>query len=274
MQYQYFQHSNGKIAYRKFGEGKELLIAIHGFSDRASLFDLLEEGLGKKYTVYAFDLPYHGQTEWQKEEFDKTDVLSFINLILKRENQENFALMGYSMGGRIIQVLLSEIIKKVSHLYLIAPDGIDTKWMFNVNQFPMFVRHYLRRALRKPERFFRMLHWFYDKKFITKFVHDFAYNHLKTPERRHRLFCTWNAIHHFKTHPKKFKQLLQEHQLPTNLYYGKRDEVIQASSGAWLSEGLPHVQLHLLEEGHLLIDQALNELLDQQLNERVEASNI
>lgn len=266
MQYQYFQHPNGKIAYRQFGEGKELLIAIHGFSDRASLFDVLKEGLGKKYTVYAFDLPYHGQTEWEKEDFGQEDVLSMIRLILKKENKERFALMGYSMGGRIIQVLLPEIINQVIHLYLIAPDGIDTKWMFNVNQFPIFVRHYLHSALSRPERFFRLLHWFYDKKIITKFIHDFAYNHLKTPERRHRLFCTWNAIHHFKTHPKKFKQLLQKHQLPTTLYYGRRDEVIQASSGVWLSEGLTHVSLHLLDEGHLLIDQGLNQLLDQQLN--------
>ena len=271
---QYFQHSNGKIAYRQFGEGEKLLIAIHGFSDRANLFDALKEGLGKKYTVYAFDLPYHGQTEWEKDYFDRSDVQHFIELILAKENKSQFALMGYSMGGRIIQVLLPEIIEKVTHLYLVAPDGIDTKWMFNVNQFPMFVRHYLRRALRKPERFFRMLHWFYNKKFITKFIHDFAYNHLKTPERRHRLFCTWNAIHHFKTNPKKFKQLLQKYSLSTDLYYGKRDEVIQASSGEWLSERLPHVHLHLLEEGHLLIDQALNQLLDQQLNKQVISSNI
>ncbi|MEL6718432.1 MAG: alpha/beta hydrolase, partial [Bacteroidota bacterium] len=264
----------GRITYRKFGEGEELLIAIHGFSDRASLFEVLEDGLGKKYTVYAFDLPYHGQTEWREDYFDKKDVLSFIQLILKQEQKDSFALMGYSMGGRIIQVILSEIIEKVAQLYLIAPDGINTKWMFNVNQFPMFVRHYLRRTLRKPERFFRMLHWFYNKKFITKFIHDFAYNHLKTPERRHRLFCTWNAIHHFKTHPKKFKELLKKYQLSTDLYYGRRDEVIQVSSGEWLSEGLPHVRLHILDEGHLLIDQSLNQLLDQQLNERAISSNI
>jgi len=274
MQYQYFQHSNGRIAYRQFGEGKDLLIAIHGFSDRASLFDVLKESLGKKYTVYAFDLPYHGQTEWEKEDFDHEDILSMIYLILEKENQEKFTLMGYSMGGRIIQVLLPKIIKQITHLYLIAPDGIDTKWMFNVNQFPMFVRHYLYNSLSKPDRFFRILHWFYDKKIITKFIHDFAYNHLKTPERRHRLFCTWSAIHHFKTHPRKFKKLLQQHQLPTDLYYGKRDEVIQASSGAWLSEGLAQVNLYLLDEGHLLIDQALNQLLDQQLNKQAISSNI
>jgi len=274
MQYQYFQHSNGKIAYCQFGEGEELLIAIHGFSDRASLFDVLKKGLRNKHTVYAFDLPYHGQTEWKKDHFDKEDVLDMIQLILEKEKQQQFALMGYSMGGRIIQVLLPEIVERVTHLYLIAPDGIQTKWMFNVNQFPIFIRRLLQRVLRKPERFFRLLHWFYQKQFITKFIHDFAYNHLKTPERRHRLFCTWNSIHYFKTNPSKFKKLLQSYQLPTYLYYGKRDEVIQVSSGQWLSEGLPRVSLHTLDEGHLLIDQSLNQLLDQQLNSQAVSSKI
>ncbi|MEM8526552.1 MAG: alpha/beta hydrolase [Bacteroidota bacterium] len=272
--YRFFSHQNGKIAYRKFGAGEELLIAIHGFGDRSSLFDVLEDGLGKKYTVYAFDLPYHGQTEWNKEYFDKVDVLSFIELVLEQEQRQEFALMGYSMGGRIIQILLPKIISQVTDLYLIAPDGIETKWMFNFNILPPFVRRVFQRLLQNPERFFKIIGWIYERKFVTKFIHDFAYNHLKTANRRHRLFCTWNALHHFKTKPKKFKKLLRAHQLSTNLYYGKRDEVIRASSGEWLKAGLLNVQLYLLDEGHLLIGEKLNQLLHQQLNKHTISSNI
>ncbi len=67
----YLHGPHGRIHTYRFGAGPELLIAIHGFSDRARMFTVLEPALAGKYTVVAIDLPFHGQTEWQKNTFCK-----------------------------------------------------------------------------------------------------------------------------------------------------------------------------------------------------------
>lgn len=260
MNYQYLKHPNGKVAYLKFGEGEQLLICLHGFSDKGSLFEVLAPSLSQKYTVYAIDFPFHGLTEWHKNHFDKHDVLSIFQLILDQENKQRLSLMGYSMGGRITQVILPKIIQKVDELYLIAPDGIQTKWLFSINQMPLLVRKILKKALNNPERFFKLLKWLYQQKIITKFLHNFTFHHLKTTERRDRLFNIWTSIYHLKTYPRRLKKLLRKSQLPTQLYFGSRDEIIPKKGGEWLANGLDNVTLNIIEEGHLLVDEKLDAL--------------
>lgn len=263
--YQYLDHSKGKVAYLKFGKGQEPLIALHGFSDRGRLFENLEEGLGGKYTVYAIDFPFHGSTKWQTDFFEPKDVLEIIQLLLEKAQSERFSLMAYSMGGRVTQVILASILPQLNQLYFIAPDGIDTKWMFDVNRVPFWSIQIMKRWLRRPETFFKLLRWLNKRGFLSKFLHDFAYSHIKSPERRMRLLCTWASVKRFQPEPDETKNLLRESRLPTRLYFGKRDEVIPPRIGVWLSEGLPNVELNLLNEGHLLIDQELNDLLKEQL---------
>ncbi|MEM0994093.1 MAG: alpha/beta hydrolase [Bacteroidota bacterium] len=264
--YHYIRHPKGQVAYLKFGEGKETLIALHGFSDRANFFEALTEALAPHYTVYAIDFPFHGATKWEADFFDRQDIMDIFQALLAETTSRKFSLMAYSMGGRITQVILPDIIADLNHLYLIAPDGIDTKWMFNVNKMPTWSIRLIRKWMNRPASFFRILKWLNQKGFLSRFLHDFAYNHLKTPERRDRLFGTWASVNQFRPNPESTKELLRTSQLPTDLYFGERDEVIPPRIGVWLSDGLPNVQLHILDEGHLLLDQELNDLLCEQLS--------
>lgn len=265
--YHYFDLPKGKLSYLKFGKGKRLLIALHGFSDQAILFKALEESLSPHYTVYAIDFPFHGNTVWNAAYFESADVLLFIERILQDFDTKRFDLMAYSMGGRIALKILPELMGQLNHLYIIAPDGIGTKWMFDVTRLPFFTRRLLQRTLQQPQWFFTVLSFLKKRKILTTFLHDFAYNHIKTPERRKRIFGTWASIQRFQFAAKDRKALLVNHQLPTDVYFGIRDEVIPIRIGEWLSEGVATIRLHRLEEGHLLVDQQLNALLKEQLNE-------
>lgn len=269
MKSDFLRYEESDVHFIKFGSGKRLLIALHGFGDRASLFQSLEEALSPYYTVYAIDLPYHGLTRWHKSFFTKTDIANLIRLIAKQEQQESFSLMGYSFGGRIVQTLLFEFVEWLEHVYLIAPDGIQTKWMFNLTLMPNWLRLVTKNLLREPHWFMRFLEIVYRRGLISKFIHDFAYNHIKTEERRERIFCTWISLNDFANNPKKVKKLLADSRLPVDLYFGRRDEVIPVSAGEWLSKDLENVHLHILEEGHLLVDKELNALLKQQLEVKV-----
>lgn len=273
MKQKYLKFKESTVSYLEFGQGTRLMIALHGFGDRATLFEALIPSLGLKYTVLALDLPYHGKTVWKAPTFDREDLNQLFIKLLDLYEQDHFSLLGYSLGGRLSQVLLPYFVDRLDHLYLVAPDGIRTKWMFNVTLMPKWFRQIVKRLVDRPDWVFRLLRVLHQKKLITKFVHDFAYNHLKTPERRQRIFCTWISITYFANRPAKIKKLLASSALSTDLFFGKRDEVIPLSGGKWLSKGLSNVRLHVLNEGHLLIDQELNDLLDNLLNDKSKERN-
>ena len=113
----FLEYGNSKVHFLKFGNGEKLLIALHGFGDHASVFLPLEPALKKDYTVYALDLPYHGQTQWQGDSFSKKNVIGLFEFILKREQKKRFDLMGFSFGGRIILSSLSELNDKIGKIF-------------------------------------------------------------------------------------------------------------------------------------------------------------
>ncbi len=263
----YLHYQDARIHYHRFGTGKKLLITLHGFGDRAQLFSVLAPALEDHYTVFALDLPFHGLTEWPRKEFNQTDLVAIFQLIRTTHGFEKFDLMAYSFGGRLVMSVLPKLRTEIEQLYLIAPDGIQTKWLFNINLMPRpFVRLWPR-LLNDPDWFLRFLKKTYKVGVISKFIYDFTRNHISTPERRERLFGTWLSMSNFNPKPKKIKRLLQQYPIPTHLYFGTRDEVIPVSAGQWLSKNVDSIHLHIIEEGHLLVDEKLNQLLAFQLQQ-------
>ena len=56
------RHAAGNLRYAKRGDGAETVILVHGFGGDLDgwLFNI--DALGEKATVYALDLPGHGQS--------------------------------------------------------------------------------------------------------------------------------------------------------------------------------------------------------------------
>lgn len=265
MESQVISCNDSKIHCLRFGEGDKLLIAIHGFGDRANLFEVLRPALEKKYTVVSIDLPYHGQTVWTRDQFTKRDVCAIIELILKKENKQIFSLMGYSFGGRIAQVLLFEFPKQIEKLFLLAPDGLKTKWVTNAQYFPFWFRRLTKRLLRNPDWFFKLLKRLRKFKLISQFIHDFAFYHTRTKEGRERVFGVWFSLNEFVPNTKEVKNFIQQKKLPVALVFGKRDHIIPAKLGEEFIEDLPTARLHIVDSNHFLVNSKLNELLKELL---------
>jgi len=57
------------LHYQKLGRGPKILLAFHGIAqDGASCFQPFEAHLGNVYTIYAFDLFFHGESISSKNE--------------------------------------------------------------------------------------------------------------------------------------------------------------------------------------------------------------
>jgi len=110
-----------KLFFRKFGEGKPLII-LHGLFGTADNWNTLAKKYGEEFTTYVVDLRNHGQSphsnEWGYGVMAE-DVIELIN----EEKLENVFLMGHSMGGKVAMVVAGIIPEKINKLIIsdIAP---------------------------------------------------------------------------------------------------------------------------------------------------------
>jgi pimeloyl-ACP methyl ester carboxylesterase len=173
--------------------------------------------------------------------------------------------MGYSFGGRLSQFVYYEFITQIDKLYLLAPDGLEKNRFFERSRIVHRIKHIFLRTLENPTWIFYLLRVAYRIGIISKFKHDFTYNHIKTQERRDRIFNTWTSMEEFISDPILFKNTIQAQKTPVEAYFGNRDEVILVKYGEWLADGVPNIQVFILDAGHLLVDKNLNERLAERV---------
>ena len=253
----FLPHPAGRVHTLRFGTGPNLLIALHGFSDRARMFAVLEPALAERYTVVAVDWPFHGQTEWTKKTFTKADLLGIVRQIVEDEGKERFSLMGFSFGARLAQAMLPELVYQLNHLYLLSPDGVKTKGMGMATRTPMWVRRLLYYFLQNPNWFIQLVRWGRSMRLVPPLIHHFLTNNLNRPERLQRTFGCWLAMDSFYLRRRRIKSILQESQVPTDVYIGLNDAMLRQATLKKQFEGMPNVQVFWLEEGHRLVGEEL-----------------
>jgi pimeloyl-ACP methyl ester carboxylesterase len=259
MQTGFLPHGPNRIHYLTFGHGPKLLVALHGFGDRARMFAVLAETLGKNYTVVAIDLPFHGQTEWDGRTFCKEDLVGIIRQVLVKEGHERFSLLGFSFGARLAQAMLPDFIDQLDKLYLLSPDGLNTKGMSMAVRTPMPVRNVLYRALQKPQWFLKLVKFGHKTKLVPGLIAHFLASNLPRRDRFQRTFGCWFALNSFYLGRRKITAILNESKLPVDVYFGTRDEMIRFKTLKKMNEELPNMRLFLMDHGHRVVGEALRD---------------
>ncbi|MBK7442156.1 MAG: alpha/beta hydrolase [Bacteroidetes bacterium] len=262
------RYKHSAIHFTRYGKGAATLFAFHGFSETGTSFLPLVPILGKRYTIYAFDLPFHGGTKWlEKQPFTKSDLEAIILQFCKEHHIVHFSLLGFSMGGKCALHLTQVMPEKIDALWLLASDGIKTNKIYNVAVYPKWGRELFRTTINHPGWFFAVVNTATSLKLLTPWLKKFTYNHMDTREKRMRLYNTWISMAAFNPDIQLVKQKINTYQIPVRLFFGKRDEVIPVSVGAYFAEGLDNCELIQLERGHYFIDEKINPFLDAVLSE-------
>lgn len=263
MESKYLQYRQSLIHYTVFGNGDMALLAFHGFGEAGSSFHCLEPALGKAFTVYCFDLPYHGQTQWlQDMPFSRLALEDMIGQFLDEQDIHQFSVMGFSMGGKCAMALAKKFTDRMQFLMLMASDGIRTKKLYNIAVYPRWGRYVFKSIIKRPAWFFTFIRTMHVLHLISPWLYKFTMNHLDTTEKRQRLYDTWISMADFKVDVMALKQKLNASQVVTYLFFGERDEVIPVSVGKYFAEGLLNCHLIILQRGHYFIDSKLNTELE------------
>jgi pimeloyl-ACP methyl ester carboxylesterase len=170
MQRHFFEYEGSRLHYLKYLGGEKIMLAFHGYGQDAQVFHEISTYLTNGYTVYSFDLFFHGRSTWNKTkgEFSKNELETIFNMFLGKENISEFSVMAFSLGGKTALCLAELYPEKIEKLILIAPDGIKTSFWYNLATYPGPIRSLFRYIIFSPKLFFQLASLLYHLKFANE----------------------------------------------------------------------------------------------------------
>lgn len=248
----FFHYQHAHLHYTKIGDGQQVVLLFHGFGQDKSIFDRLATTHFKSYTLYAFDLFFHGKSTWgyDEEPLEKHFWTSCMQAFLIENRIKKFSIVGFSLGGRFALAITEAFPTQVEHLYLLAPDGIKTSFWYSLATYPILFRKLFKSMIDHPNRFFSIAKVLHRINVMDKGLIRFAESQMNTEEKRNRVYYSWVVFRHLSFKSTKIFGLLNQHQFPTTLVLGEFDKVITRKNLNQFIDRVPHLNLILLKCGH------------------------
>ncbi len=176
---------NDNLDYHIFGTGPQILLAFHGFGQNGEYYEPFGKSLGDLYTIYSFDLFFHADSEWKERNkaLSKEEWSYILQLLLNKHNIIDFAVCGYSMGGKFALASLEAYPEKINQFILIAPDGIKTLFWYSLATYPTSFRKFFRAMITQPKYFYHILKFSKKLGIVDKSILKFANSQMNTRAR-------------------------------------------------------------------------------------------
>lgn len=224
-----------------YGDGPQLLIALHGYDYDGSVFASWASTLGDQYTICAPDLPFHGQTSWRGKEFRPEVIEEIITAIAKHEGAATFHLAGHSLGGRLLVCTGNTWVGKVAQFILLAPAGIGS---FD-RVPPLWMQRIAEKALIWPVWLKFLVDLGARLNLVSNFRRRYAEVQLYPADKRNLLFRTYNSLRHLRTTRADRKQFWKQTTIPTLVVLAEQDRFVP--NGAVRAYFSKNKNIHLVE---------------------------
>ena len=259
----YLLHHRSKLYYRVIGHGSRALLAFHGYGQSSDYYQPMERALGSDYTIYAFDLFFHGRSHLHKHDMPlgKEFLRELIEHFLAKQQLGRFSLMGFSMGGKFALTLVECMPERIDELFLIAPDGIKTSFWYNIATYPGWLQQLFKRTVVKPELFFGLLRMLDRYNMVHRSMLRFANYQMDSTPKRLRVYRSWVGFRELNFDIRKIVQLLNRHQVPVTMFLGEYDQIIAPKRVAVFMDALEKGELVVLKAGHSYLLQDVATLL-------------
>lgn len=255
------EKGEGMLVYDKIGSGEEILFAFHGFGQDKSFFDTWNKKLGSKYSIYAFDLFYHGDSTRPLTPLSKEVWANYMDSLLAQEKIEQFSVLGYSLGGRFALTTALSFPERTKEITLVAPDGIYLTVWFKLATTPV-LKSVFKYLMLNPDKLEKWLRFNEKVRILNTYVSDFIRKEMGTPENRRRVYISWN---HFKTLGYRRSRLIRDfrkYSFKRQIILGSKDHIIKPKDILPIIEqmGRFKVTIHP-KKHHQLLDEQVAELL-------------
>ncbi len=252
------------LNYHRLGHGPKILLAFHGITQNGfSCFRYFSQLAGNQYTIYAFDLFFHGQSKGIRgdDSFLDQDVVTkalwkkLISEFLQKNKIDRFDVMAFSMGGRFALATLEAFSLQIDNAFLIAPDGVSEHPVYTLASRFWPARKLFNWSLKNPDTLIKVANRFAKAGLIHSSLIRFTQYMLTDPKRQELIYKSWLAFRMLKFNiPALYKNL--DH-VKVYLFVGKYDKVLNEKGMKKLSVLVPPEQYFLLPSGHSgLVDKA------------------
>lgn len=245
------------------GDGSKVLLAFHGYGQSSAYYHPMEQALGHDYTIYAFDLFFHGGSRLHKDDMPLTKEIlqEMIEHFLEKYKIRRFSVIGFSMGGKFALTLIEQMPDRVEELYLIAPDGIKTSFWYNIATYPGWMQQLFKRTVIKPEPFFKFLQVLNKYNLAHRSLIRFARFQMDSTAKRLRVYRSWIGFRDLNFDIRHIVRLLNKYKIPVTMFLGEYDEIISPRRVRVFMDALDNGELVILKTGHSNLLQDVAELL-------------
>ncbi len=254
------QFSQGQLnlSYRTFGTGALPLIAFHGFGRTGQDFSVFEQALGDRFTIHAFDLPFHGESPASSERaerpFTPVELRDYYTAFAEHIGAQKLTLLGYSLGGRVALSLLETMPERISRAVLIAPDGLKPRPWYRALASSPWGRARYRSFIARPQRVHGIAHALKSTGLLRDKMHRFIIGQTDTRPKRELLHDVWLSYRQLEVDLFDVIANLHEHGIRLDLIFGEFDSVIKSRLGHKLAAFAPEViTVHEVPLGHQLL---------------------
>lgn len=242
-----------RLALRTYGDGPAVTLCLHGFLEDSQSFADLAMAL-PGHRLLAPDMPFHGLTEWNEEGRLRPEDLWDILEQCPELQHEPFGLLGYSMGGKTALSLFERMPERISHLVLVAPDGLrhDPWHAFFTRTLPG--RRILRFTMHDPRWFNTLLDRLRRVRLVNESLYRFTLSYLGDADIRRRVCRIWLTLRGFRPRRERLPHLIRRHRTPVRLVFGRYDRLCPVRIGVDFVRRLDgQARMDVLDAGHLLL---------------------
>lgn len=254
---------NTKLCYKRSGFGERILFAFHGFGqDHRSFANLTLNYPQELYTIYAFDLFYHGES---KHPFSQ-EVRPFIwkhmlNRLMTMDGIKEIEIVCYSVGSVFAISTFMLFPEKVRTIMFIAPDGIKNSSLYDIATStygkPLFYR-----LMKKPLSLIKLLNLLSRFNVFPKILHRFIMLQLRDRSKRMVIYTSWVNFKPLYYEFEAFRDMCDLHLPTLTFYLGKKDQIIKSSVIKPRIKELPNASIvELRSNHHKMIFETINYLL-------------
>jgi len=248
----YISYKNSSLHYKKYQGGKKNIFIFHGYGHtHVEMFQLSKFFQQRGYTVYAFDLFFHGNSVWDyKEQPIQLEELKHIfTILLKKERIAHFSLLAYSIGSRFALSISYLFPQYVDAMYLIAPDAVKVSHWYRFLTSTTVGMILFR--LVKSKRFYNISVSIMSKLvFINTGILRFVKYRMSTEHERNKIYMTWMAFKKLSIPFVLLSEKLNEHAVSFYMFLGKYDRIIPYDKLMKQMKYLENKEVYLYDMGH------------------------
>ena len=228
------------------------MLLFHGFGQSHAVFAPFIESVGQNFTLYIFDLFFHGQSHWALDEksLEKEYWADLLSHFLKENEIGDFSVLGFSLGGKFALASVEALPNRIHHVFLLAPDGIKTNTWYSLATYPIAMRSLFKSMVKRPGRFLAIVKMAKALRLVDKGILKFAESQMQSETERNRVYYSWVVFRHLKFNLNKLTSIINSHPVQILILVGQFDKIITAENMKGFLSKVPNSKLLILPAGH------------------------